>query len=256
VSEPRTYARSEDVARWAGADFLAGYRSLASFVRAWWLVLDFDRGTSRERIVVTFAGVAGFAHTTWRSTPEIPRWRVALVLSRAVGRDEHDRVWRAGAALAEHAGLEPDFAARDASRAWALPAMRPGYQYVELVGAPFDVREALARFPAPEPEPTPARRCEPGDDLAHVIERASRYLATMDPAISGSGGHKATFLAAVKLVRGFDLPPDEALRLLVEEFNPRCAPPWSTSELRHKVKSAETRGRLEHGWLSEKPRSA
>jgi len=253
VKAPRTYARREDVPRWSGAAFRDGYRSLACFVRTAWLVLDFDKGAPCGRIVETFGDLAGFAHTTWSSTPETPRWRVALPLSRVVDRGEHDRAWRAGASLAEHAGLEPDFAARDASRAWALPAMRPGYQHVELVGAPFDVKEALAKFPAPPPEPTPSRRQEPVDDWAHRIERASRYLAAMPGAISGSGGHATTFSAALAMVRGFELEPEDALRLLVEIHNPLCAPPWSRWELRHKVKSAAMRARAERGWLAEKP---
>jgi hypothetical protein len=229
---------------------------LACFVRTSWLVLDFDKPTPSVRIVGTFGDLAGFAHTTWSSVPESPRWRVALVLSRAVDRDEHDRVWRAGAALAERAGLKPDFAARDASRAWALPAMRPGYQHVHLVRVRFDVADALARFPALEPETAPARRWERADDLAYRIERASKYLAAMPGAISGSAGHATTFRAAVVLVVGFELEPDDALRLLLEIHNPLCAPPWSAWELRHKVKSAATRARLAPGWLAEKRRSA
>jgi hypothetical protein len=73
----------------------------------------------------------------------------------------------------------------------------------------------------------------------------------MPPAISGAGGHAATFKAAVVLVRGFELPESEALRVLVEQFNPRCQPPWAPWELRHKVTSAATRGRLPHGWLAD-----
>jgi hypothetical protein len=254
VKAPRAYARREDVPRWSGAEFRDGYRSLACFLRASWLVLDFDRGTARERISATFAELAGFAHTTWSSTPAVRRWRVALTLSRSVDREEHDRVWRAGAAIAELAGLEPDYAARDASRAWALPARHAGdsYEHLELAGAPFDVESALARFPAPAPDAEPAR-FDRTDSYDHRLDRARRYLEKMPGAISGSGGHATTFRAAVAMVRGFALDPDEALRLLVEVHNPLCAPPWSEPELRHKVKSAVTRARLEHGWLADRP---
>ena len=70
------------------------------------------------------------------------------------------------------------------------------------------------------------------------IERASKYLATMEAAISGAGGHDATFRAACKLVIGFDLTTDEALHLLLTEYNPRCVPEWSEKELQHKVDEA------------------
>lgn len=70
-----------------------------------------------------------------------------------------------------------------------------------------------------------------------VIERATRYVATMPPAISGSGGHLATFNVAVALIHGFDLSEDEAWPILLE-YNKRCQPPWTEKELRHKLASA------------------
>lgn len=85
-------------------------------------------------------------------------------------------------------------------------------------------------------------------DRDERVRRASRYLAKIDPAISGSGGHSVTFRAACSLVIGFDLSPDDAFALLASEYNPRCEPPWSEKELRHKVDSAnkqtEPRGGL------------
>jgi len=71
-----------------------------------------------------------------------------------------------------------------------------------------------------------------------VIQRARAYLAKMPPAISGHGGHNATFLAARALVCGFALDEDDAFDLLVSDYNQRCEPPWAEWELRHKVRSA------------------
>jgi hypothetical protein len=65
--------------------------------------------------------------------------------------------------------------------------------------------------------------------------------------VSGQGGHDKTIKVAVEVGPGFDLTPDEAFRLMSAEFNPRCEPPWSERELRHKVEDAyriETR----RGW--------
>jgi hypothetical protein len=70
-----------------------------------------------------------------------------------------------------------------------------------------------------------------------VIERARRYLAKLPPAISGQGGHKATFHAACVLVRGFVLERDDALQLM-REWNETCQPPWTERELEHKVDDA------------------
>ncbi|AMV41064.1 phage/plasmid primase, P4 family [Planctomyces sp. SH-PL62] len=47
---------------------------------------------------------------------------------------------------------------------------------------------------------------------------------------------------------GFDLAPDVAFRLLMDEYNPRCVPPWTEREIRHKVDQAyKAEGR--RGWL-------
>jgi hypothetical protein len=77
--------------------------------------------------------------------------------------------------------------------------------------------------------------------LASAEERARAYARTIDPAISGQGGHDKTFYAACKLGPGFDLPRDLALRIILEEYNPRCDPPWSRRELEHKIDSAYER---------------
>ncbi len=70
-----------------------------------------------------------------------------------------------------------------------------------------------------------------------VIERARKYLAKMDHAVSGQDGHGTTFKAACVLVLGFELAQADALQLLLE-WNQGCQPPWNEKELRHKVESA------------------
>lgn len=70
-----------------------------------------------------------------------------------------------------------------------------------------------------------------------VVERARKYLANVDPAVSGQSGHNTTFRAACVLVLGFGLTENESLGLL-SEWNARCVPPWSDQELRHKIESA------------------
>ncbi len=71
-----------------------------------------------------------------------------------------------------------------------------------------------------------------------IVERARRYLATLPPSISGSGGHDAAFRAASCLTHGFSLDEATAYALMASEFNPRCQPPWSPAELAHKVRSS------------------
>jgi hypothetical protein len=84
---------------------------------------------------------------------------------------------------------------------------------------------------------------------ATPLERARRYIAKCLPAISGQGGHNATFYVAAVLVHGFALGEADAL-VLLREFNQRCLPPWSEGELIHKIKSAaNTVHLLPHGYL-------
>jgi hypothetical protein len=89
-------------------------------------------------------------------------------------------------------------------------------------------------------------------DDEHVERRAIAYLGRMPPAISGSGGHAATYAAATALVHGFGIAPRRALELLGEHYNHRCEPPWSESELAHKVNDAERKPHSRpYGWLRD-----
>ena len=84
-----------------------------------------------------------------------------------------------------------------------------------------------------------------------LIERARKYVLKMPPAVSGGGGHNATFHVACILVQGFGLSPEQAWPLM-QEFNALCAPPWSEKDLRYKLRGADkqnsARGR---GWLAK-----
>lgn len=90
------------------------------------------------------------------------------------------------------------------------------------------------------PQACPHHESHPSQDMDHLLRRASAYLGKLPPAIAGQNGHTTTFRAAIILVRRFGLPPDAALHLLLTEYNPRCDPPWSERELRHKVEDALT----------------
>ena len=75
-------------------------------------------------------------------------------------------------------------------------------------------------------------------ERSEILDRARAYLDTCEPAIQGQNGSGATFNAALKITDGFDMTEDEALSLLWERFNPRCEPPWSMEDLRHKIHDA------------------
>lgn len=69
-------------------------------------------------------------------------------------------------------------------------------------------------------------------------DRARKWLARREPAVSGQYGHGKMFKTAVALFRMFRLSPEEVWALLCE-YNARCVPPFSESELRHKWADAQ-----------------
>jgi hypothetical protein len=69
------------------------------------------------------------------------------------------------------------------------------------------------------------------------LDAARAYLAKLPSAVSGAGGHDATFRAACCLVR-FGLADGDAMTLLREWNVTHCRPPWTEKELIHKLKDA------------------
>ena len=81
-----------------------------------------------------------------------------------------------------------------------------------------------------------------------AVERACAFLRRVGPAVSGQRGDLLTFRVCCRLVRGFDLSDDEAVRVL-SDWNGRCEPPWSERELRQKITNARRYGREPQGGL-------
>src|SRR5208337_2789273 len=75
------------------------------------------------------------------------------------------------------------------------------------------------------------------DGSLSAEERCRRYLAKVDPAVSGQGGHNQTMRAAGIIVRS-RIPNDGIAWQLLNEYNARCQPEWSEKELRHKLDDA------------------
>jgi hypothetical protein len=82
-----------------------------------------------------------------------------------------------------------------------------------------------------------------------IEERARRYVAAMDPSVSGSGGHTALFNVVRVLLHGFDFTPSESMPF-IQEFNLRCSPAWSEGEIAHKLRSVNgIQSRFGRGYL-------
>lgn len=79
--------------------------------------------------------------------------------------------------------------------------------------------------------------------------RARRYIYFAPSAVEGQNGSLTTFKVALAVVRGFCVPAEEALKILKEEYNPRCEPPWTDQELQHKIESAANDATVPWGYL-------
>lgn len=91
------------------------------------------------------------------------------------------------------------------------------------------------RVAAPKSAPLP--RHTPSTVSNSRFDRAVAYVATVDPAISGQGGHNTTWRVARKCAADFELSEEDTFRILTI-YNLRCVPPWSERELRHKAHDA------------------
>lgn len=134
----------------------------------------------------------------------------------------------------------------------AEPAKVSAPMLAACVKALADAVIAKRRRSRPVPT-TPATKSPVSPtDATEVGTRAIAYLAAMPPAVSGSGGHSQTYAAATALVHGFGIETERALAILKSEYNPRCQPPWSEKELRHKVEQAATKPHdRPFGWLRD-----
>jgi hypothetical protein len=111
--------------------------------------------------------------------------------------------------------------------------------------APAANPRANGQVPNP---PTSFTRTATGGPVGDVEKRAIAYMAKIEGAVSGQRGHNKTFGAACRVGPGFDLSEDRAFQLIKDHYNPKCVPPWSDQDIRHKVVDAYKEAKS-RGWL-------
>jgi hypothetical protein len=246
------------------ATFKGNYRLGDNVERLDLLGLDYDvrhpnAGEVWKRVALALGGVEVFFYTTFSSEPDALKSRGLIAYARPATREEHDLCWSLVARRLESIDIHVDKSCRDAGRAFYVPAVPPNgvFECGHIEGAAWPVdlcvsveRERVALDQAErEREAHERRRAAPTSrSKLDVMERARRYVETMDPAISGAHGHDATFEVAVAIVRGFAIDPDDGLDLM-REYNKRCKPRWRDSDLRRKLDQAATRSRRPLGYL-------
>lgn len=232
---------------WSPAEFDPCKRGLENVQRIFALCLDYDGGTTIDEARERWAGTFGFIHTSRSHTHDEPRFRVILPLSRAVSPFEFGLLWKR---LAEKAG-DIDQAPKDPSRFWYVPGAKDGHPFEahRLEGAPLHVERWLTQPEEPRRAPAPV-----SPTATDVEKRAIAYIDKMPDAISGSGGHQATWNVALVLARGFGLSEGATLRILRDHYNHRCRPPWREKELEHKARNAVNADRVPLGYLLDDDR--
>lgn len=97
-----------------------------------------------------------------------------------------------------------------------------------------------------------SRGARPDGTTVEAAVRAERYLAAFPPAVAGQHGHNTTFRAACTAGPGFGISEGQLLELMKRVYNPKCEPPWTESDLEHKVREAYRREERPRGWMLRK----
>lgn len=214
---PRTYPTKDAAPGWSPATFRGDVRGLANVESVSALVLDDDSGaTSLDAACALWGAYAGAVHTSWSSTPETPRHRTVLLLSRPVSVAEHARLWTWAASRAPI-----DANAADASRFWYAPASRPGYEARLLEGAPLNVDATLPQSCGNPPVP----------------DGRGGTIAT--PSIS-AGGRNATLTSLAGSMRARGMGEDAIVAALLAHNATACDPPLAAAEVERIARSIAT----------------
>lgn len=248
------YAGQMEHGGWSPVRYEPAKRAKDNARAAYALVLDHDKQGSWDTVIGIWRGSLALVHTTKSHGAQGTsgdRLRVVLPLARPVNADEYTRLWDWAAKRCVACPLDPQ--AKDISRFWYDPSTPPGGWRAERIdGEPLNPDLILAL--APEPPQLRVVRSRPITQ-DHRVERARRYLAKMPAAIAGSNGHTQTFNAVAHVMIGFDLSDETAFDVIAADYNPRCDPPWSEKELRHKIQSVRKQCQRPTGYLlNERPR--
>lgn len=256
LNSPAQFSDADTSPGWSAVSFELNKRDLPHVVAAHALVLDFDGTAVSDVLRALFVGETYFIHSSKNNREGNPRYRAVLQISRPVNREDYYRIWRA---YTRPFSERVDQACKDPARFWFMPCRTADtlWEFWSGEGTPLDVEQLIKEAKALEAKEEEARAAmakviqrRPDERETNAVKRASRYIEKMEPAISGSHGHDATWAVACTLVKGFGLDRKTALAILASEYNPRCVPPWSMKDLERKIDQAATKTReLTDGYL-------
>lgn len=219
------------------------------------LVFDYDSKAVEWSVVTPILDAFGLAYLVHDSPSHkdiAPKWRLYIPLSQpwADVQGWGEAYKRIKAEFETLLKLDFDKQTSDPCRVF-YPPTRPTPADAPRIVKWHDGQALNLRLSLRDPEAIHA----PSPRVATHLDRARAYLSKMDPSIQGSDGSGALLRAAQSMARGFELSERDAVHLLMSEFNPRCLPPWSETEVLHKVKSTLDGGSMPFGELlnSSKP---
>jgi hypothetical protein len=138
VEYPAEAQAKESLPQLALATFRGNHRSNAALEAVHGLALDGDGcNVGLDTLREVLGSVCHLAHTTWRHTPDCPRWRILIPLSRPASAYEARRLSRWAARLLP--GLDDC----PPSQGFYIPAKRPGYDWRANEAPALDVDRLL-----------------------------------------------------------------------------------------------------------------
>ncbi len=117
---------------------------------------------------------------------------------------------------------------------WIYP-----WDLLDFSKVPVFDRRWLPSRPAPAPAPVEAARAL-SPNLEFLVRRGRALAQKWQVNERGNGQGTDTFRLAGRLIHGLTIPREEALRILREDYNPRCPEPYTEELLARKVDQAAT----------------
>lgn len=113
----------------------------------------------------------------------------------------------------------------------------------DIVGDCLDVSDITEWMSANCPRETPTKEQQlnaVADQVpvtAEMIERGRHYLGKCAPCIQGQNGDRQLYSVLSKLVISLGLDKESTIKLVMEDYNYSCDPPWEYHEIERKVDS-------------------
>ncbi len=233
-SHPRDMPSSgkDGLPLWSFATFENNYRRKAGHLRSSGIIIDYDSDPeapmaqgntmlSAEELRGCWGQYLFLAHTTPSHQPGKARWRVVLMLSRAVTSEEYRKIalW-----LTEYGknngacGLEKDTSWQNPAQPFYIPALTEHYEWLSNSdGEPLDVEAILASTPKPSAETAGAlRSCSVEGTTAYGRKALEEEAGRIAESKEGSR-HRQLYRGAVaigELVEGGEIVEAEATEQL------------------------------------------